>query len=68
MQGITKLRSYSINVIRKFASESSYLSEQRLRQAYSLLDLDEDASIEEIRERYSQLAKQLHPDTGLEKV
>lgn len=64
MQRLTLLRVYKSHVIRIFANNSSYLSEQKLRQAYSLLDLDDSATDDEIQERYSKLLLKLHPDTG----
>jgi DnaJ-class molecular chaperone len=53
---------------RYFASTSSGLSAQRLRQAYFSLDLEENAEIEEVRQRYAQLIRRFHPDTGGKEV
>jgi DnaJ-class molecular chaperone len=64
MHGLKSLRIYKYNVIRTFSTNSSYLSEQKLRQAYFLLDLDDSATIDEVQERYSKLLLRLHPDTG----
>lgn len=54
--------------IRLVSNDSSFLSVQRLRQAYLCLDLDEAAEINEVRQRYAQLVRKFHPDTGGENV
>lgn len=47
---------------------SSELSKIRIQQAYAVLGLDEEASVEDIKKRFGQLAKRYHPDTGGENV
>lgn len=66
MRDIKRLHQFNVVIRRRFFVDS--LAEQRLRQAYLLLDLDETATVEEARARYSKLVRQLHPDTGGEKV
>uniref|UniRef100_A0AC35GY82 J domain-containing protein n=1 Tax=Panagrolaimus sp. PS1159 TaxID=55785 RepID=A0AC35GY82_9BILA len=48
-----------------YASESA---QNRISQAFSVLGLDEDASVNDIKDRFSNLAKQYHPDTGGDKA
>uniref|UniRef100_A0A914PPE0 J domain-containing protein n=1 Tax=Panagrolaimus davidi TaxID=227884 RepID=A0A914PPE0_9BILA len=48
-----------------YASESA---QNRISQAFSVLGLDEDASVDDIKNQFSNLAKQYHPDTGGDKA
>lgn len=67
MKGLERVKFFFLSV-RSLSSDSSYLAEQRLRQAYSCLDLDESAEASEVRDRYTQLIRRYHPDTGGENV
>lgn len=55
-----------------FCSKAFYSSEAtatiRVQQAFAVLGLDESASVDDIKHRFSDLAKQYHPDTGGDEV
>ena len=57
-------RGYKTSGAYDFGSQQSYGKDQRRRDALDILDLDDDASPQEIKSAYRALVKRYHPDTN----